>query len=251
MYCFPLCEEKSRCVEGNQCVCIDGFHNGKNGCEKSCEAECIFGECENGVCVCEPGFKMASNSTYNCEPYCNVTCKNGHCVDGNACECYEGYTLHDNGTECVAECEKSCINGTCFEPNMCECNKGYRKINYENDHVCVPVCNEDYEEDAVSIEGDTGCLHGICIAPNVCQCHDGYELSSKHNFTCILKNNTDDCVNCYSIEKLPKKISLRTTFIIIFALLLLVAVASFTYVKFRHHSRNINEKGGYFYQIIF
>lgn len=245
VYCYPPCGANSRCTENNNCVCNEGYHLLKSDCEKICDPECLFGQCENGICVCEPGFKLAANSTYNCEPYCNVTCKNGQCVDGNSCKCDEGYVLNNNDTECEPVCDKVCINGTCLAPNICECHEGFRKNNYDNDHICVPVCNEfnmDFEEDAISVEDGTECLHGICVAPNVCQCDEGYEKSDKHNFTCVLKNDTEECINCYSIEKLPKKMSLRTTFIIIFALFLLVTVISLVYLKFRT-SRNIVEKG--------
>lgn len=244
LYCFPPCANNTHCIEDNICACNDLYHLGRNGCEKICDPECIFGECENGTCVCEPGFKLAVNSTHNCEPYCNVTCKNGHCVDGKVCKCDDGYTLH-NDTECIPVCDKTCVNGTCFEPNICECFEGYHKFGYDNDNVCVPVCNElsDAEEDAVSIENYTGCLHGVCVAPYVCQCDDGYELSNKYNFTCIPKNDAKACINCYSEEKLPKKVSWRTVFIIIFAILLLVTIVASVYLKFNHHSRSINEKG--------
>lgn len=247
LYCDPPCDLNSHCVENNICDCNSGYHKNKsNVCEKTCDHECIFGECRNGECVCESGFKLAVNSSFNCEPFCDVPCKNGHCAGDNVCACDVGYALSSNDTECVAVCEKNCINGICYAPNICECNEGYHQIGYEDDHVCEPRCNEfeSFEEDFMYINGSSGgCLHGTCVAPNTCRCNDGFELSDKNNFTCILKNNTNNCVNCYSLEKLPKKITHQTTFIIIFALLLSVISISVCYVKFFRYRKAVNEKG--------
>lgn len=215
--CHPHCDtpcNNGYCASPNVCGCRDGFilSPKSDRCEQPCPNECLFGECENGVCVCEPGFKLLPDSDHECHPYCNTPCVNGVCQAPDICQCDDGHELR-NGNECVPICNKECVNGTCIAHEMCECNEGFQLRGYQ-DHICVPICGNGI--DTFDDDEDDGCINGTCVSPNQCDCLHGFRLDGD-NYTCIL-------VHDLLIKRADERHSARTTFLIIFAILLIVAI---------------------------
>lgn len=163
---------------------------------------------------------------------------NGVCQAPDICQCDDGHVLQ-NGTECVPICSKECRNGTCIAHEMCECNEGFHLRGYQ-DHICVPICGNSI--DNFDDETDDGCINGTCVEPNQCECLHGFRLEND-NHTCILMNG----LFMKSAEADADQNSARTTFLIIFAVLLIVSIILIIGYYRNYHADgkgyNVGEKG--------
>lgn len=242
--CEAQCENScthGTCVKPNHCECLDGFKmNEKNECEKICLPDCIFGECVNGTCVCETGFRLFNQSTYNCQPYCEKPCVNGTCNGNNTCLCDDGLELSDENV-CEMICSPPCENGECMGNNYCDCQDGYQ-IDYVKVNHCEPICGIDEE----------GCVNGTCISPGLCKCFDGFELYPSNPFVCVLKGVA-------AMKSAPYKAIVSNYVYLILALLIVVftGITLILLVNRRHRkvNYNVDEKGRkskqFFYSYIY
>ncbi|CAH0605443.1 unnamed protein product [Chrysodeixis includens] len=156
LICEPVCSQpcvNGLCVAPETCNCYpDHVQNLEGECIATCPIGCQNGRCAGGECVCNPGFRLDSESKY-CIPVCRDDCSRngGKCVAPNRCECKRGYTSSPDGS-CKPDCGR-CSNGECVGPNECRCLPGYAK-NQTSD--CEPQCV------------NTCSPPNRCIAPNVC-----------------------------------------------------------------------------------
>lgn len=232
--CQPHCDSPCNngyCSSPNNCTCRDGFIQTKNeSCELPCPNECLNGICEMGQCKCHAGYELHNDSDYDCQPQCDPACTDGYCHAPNTCQCFDGFELQ-NGT-CIANCSTECENGKCLSHEKCDCNDGYH-LQFNKPHVCIPICggNDTFDDE------DDGCVNGTCIAPNRCQCEPGFRLYDD-NHTCHIDNEY--------IFAADGRNPLRTSFLIIFAILLtlcgIVAIYFFT-VHTRGKHYDIYERG--------
>lgn len=151
--CKALCENctDGTCIEPNICKCLDGFTmNEDNFCEKVCDPGCVFGKCVNGECICEEGFQLFNQSTFDCQPNFEISCINGTCTDNTTSVWEDTTETNEENTEC------------------------------EGKNNCEPICGINKE----------GCTNGTCIPPGRCECFDGFELHPSSPFVCVLENMT-------------------------------------------------------------
>ena len=108
--------------------------------ETLCTQEnCIHGQCIDGRCQCNYGFRGTL-----CQS-CNYSvCENGQCTEEGGCECYPGWTGSycemninhcDNGDNFFGPCDNrgsvKCIDGN--DTYSCICVIGYTGVNCESD----------------------------------------------------------------------------------------------------------------------
>ena len=162
--------------------------------QKTCEENCVYGECHDGACICEDDYtgewcdeyktcindndckhgrctKYDANYQYcDCDrgwwgAYCDVkipcadqsdNCKYGSCIDGK-CVCYPTHT----GEFCDIKrpCEEYCINGRCID-GQCTCSPTWYGKTCEERVDCKNYCNLH--------------LGGKCI-DNECVCNVGFK----------------------------------------------------------------------------
>lgn len=224
--CEPHCENCTHgtCVEPNHCKCLDGFKMSENNvCEKICLPECIFGECVNGTCVCETGFHLVNESTYNCQPFSEKPCVNGTCIGNDTCLC------DDDEINDEIQCSPPCENGKCKGKNFCDCQDGYQ-LHYVKENYCEPICGVDEE----------GCTNGTCTLPGICKCFDGFELFPSSPFVCVLKEVA-------AMKNAPFK-AIVTNYINLILAVLIVIFTGITLILLvnRRHRKinyNVDEKG--------
>ncbi|KAG9335685.1 hypothetical protein JZ751_004337, partial [Albula glossodonta] len=168
--CPNDCNDQGRCEDG-KCVCFPGFSGpdcGTPTCPSNCNGR---GTCVNGQCVCDSGFTGPDCSEKTCPNDCS---DRGRCVDGE-CVCDSGFA----GPDCS---EKSC-------PNNCN-NKG-RCVNGE----CVcdpgftgPDCSEKSCPNNCNKKGR--CVNGECV------CNPGFTGPDCSEKACPNNcNNKGRCVN--------------------------------------------------------
>ncbi len=87
---------------------------GGNPCK---DVACVNGACEEGTCLCQPGWTGSRCEEKLCEPECGP---HGNCVNG-VCECDPNWA----GPTCDSSfCDPACVNGNCFE-GSCICYTGW------------------------------------------------------------------------------------------------------------------------------
>lgn len=244
--CIAVCDPPCRngtCVLPNRCECDQGyqfFNDSLTVClhegdirrwraqleQEYCEENCQNGNCVEGKCLCNVGFRPSANDEFNCQPFCEKPCLNGVCAGNNRCRCFEGYMNVEDGSRCDPVCENECVNAKCVGPNECECDDGYvfaqdsvyqcvkvlsmaeiaRKKKQEmckarcENGICIEgVCkcaegyyNADSSRTTCEPQCSENCTNGQCIAPNECQCNAGYEMSEEHGCKPICEQ---DCIN--------------------------------------------------------
>lgn len=211
--CEAFCENctDGTCVEPHICKCLDGFSMTENNvCEKLCDPDCIFGKCVNGKCICEEGFELFNQTTFDCRrPYFEISCINGSCIDNNTTSVWE------ETTETIEDfpCSPPCDNEECVETNNCE-----------------PTCGINNE----------GCTNGTCIPPGICKCFDGFEFHPSSPFVCVLENMT-------SMESAPVK-AIITNYISLILALVIVGLMGMTLILWLNRQNckvnyNVDEKG--------
>ncbi|KXJ77512.1 hypothetical protein RP20_CCG007371 [Aedes albopictus] len=246
-FCEPPCRNGT-CVLPSRCECDQGFefYNGSSHIclrvdevqrfkiqleQNRCEASCRNGNCEEGKCFCNVGFRHAANDEFNCQPYCEKPCLNGVCAGDNRCRCFEGYENANNPSQCDPICEPGCWNGHCVGPNECSCNVGFvpeegslhrceneltklEAVVKERQKLCKAKCSNGvcmegickcaegfYNVDKTKMTCEPwcteGCPNGHCTAPGECTCDEGYVYTEDHGCKAICMQ---DCVNGYCSE---------------------------------------------------
>ncbi|XP_035651208.2 tenascin-X-like isoform X2 [Oncorhynchus keta] len=141
--CPNECSDQGRCEDG-KCVCFPGF-SGPDCSLSDCPGNCNDkGKCVNGQCVCDPGFTGPDCSSESCPGNCNNKgrCENGQCV------CNTGFTGPDCSTKaCPGNCNNKgqCVNGKCV------CNTGFTGPDCST-KTCPGNCNNKGQ-----------CVNGKCV----------------------------------------------------------------------------------------
>lgn len=115
-----------------------------NGCGDSCGA----GVCDDGTCICDPGWVRDATGSCSVQDLCFQTdCgEHGQCNTSNGdCVCDEGWTL-DNNNKCnkADPCyQVDCgVHGTCNSTTgNCDCDFGYE---VGNDGKCSVEIRDNY-----------------------------------------------------------------------------------------------------------
>ncbi|XP_055592870.1 fibrillin-2-like isoform X2 [Uranotaenia lowii] len=201
--CIPMCDPQCKnatCVLPNRCECDLGykFYNGSlHTClhvedinrihmelmQAQCEEKCIYGNCLDGKCLCNEGFRLSKKDEFICQPHCDNPCSHGVCSGNNRCQCFEGYRSVANGSGCEPICEPECLNGLCVSPNECKCLPGHSSEPHSK-HKCE---SETTKQESVAREKQrkckSKCVNGICIE-GVCKCYEGYSTSPESKMIC-------------------------------------------------------------------
>ncbi|XP_070970122.1 tenascin-like isoform X2 [Oncorhynchus clarkii lewisi] len=168
--CPNECSDQGRCEDG-KCVCFPGF-SGPDCSLSDCPGNCNDkGKCVNGQCVCDPGFTGPDCSSESCPWNCNNKgrCENGKCV------CNTGFT----GPECSTKaCPGNCNNKGRCENGKCVCDPGFTGPNCSSES-CPGNCNNKGR-----------CENGKCV------CNTGFTGPDCSTKACPGNcNNKGQCVN--------------------------------------------------------
>ncbi|XP_063321761.1 tenascin [Pelmatolapia mariae] len=193
--CPSECSDQGRCEDG-KCVCFPGF-TGPDCSQSNCPGDCSNnGKCVNVQCVCDPGFTGPDCSLRSCPDNCN---NQGRCVNGK-CVCNSGFTGPSCSDEsCPGNCKKRgvCVNGQCVcKPGFTghDCSLRSCPDNCNNQGRCVNgkcVCNSGFTGPSCSDESCPGnCKkRGVCVNGQ-CVCNPGF---TGHD--CSLRSCPDNCNN--------------------------------------------------------
>ncbi|XP_010898820.2 tenascin-X isoform X3 [Esox lucius] len=199
--CPNECSDQGRCEDG-KCLCFPGFR-GPDCSLSDCPGNCNDkGKCVNGQCVCDPGFTGPDCSSVSCPSNCN---NKGQCVDGQ-CVCNQGFT----GPDCSSvSCPGNCNNkGRCVD-GQCVCNPGFTGPdcssvscpgNCNNKGRCVDgqcVCNPGFTgPDCSSVSCPGNCNNkGQCV-DGQCVCNPGFTGPDCSSVSCPGNcNNKGRCVD--------------------------------------------------------
>ncbi|XP_042151522.1 tenascin-X-like isoform X3 [Oncorhynchus tshawytscha] len=168
--CPNECSDQGRCEDG-KCVCFPGF-SGPDCSLSDCPGNCNDkGKCVNGQCVCDPGFTGPDCSSESCPGNCNNKgrCENGQCV------CNTGFTGLDCSTKaCPGNCNNKgqCVNGKCV------CKTGFTGPDCST-KACPGNCNNKGQ-----------CVNGKCVCDSSFTGPDCSSESCPGNC-----NNKGQCVN--------------------------------------------------------
>lgn len=131
--------------------------------------DCGNGDCLDGVCDCDPGYKKDASGKCSLVLCDGIDCVHGTCVDG-VCDCDPGYGLDANGKCTIDSCAIiDCVNGTCVN-GVCDCDPGY---SLDANGKCT----------VVSCAG-VDCGHGTCV-DGLCNCDPGYERDASGKCTVV------------------------------------------------------------------
>ncbi|XP_021427695.2 tenascin isoform X2 [Oncorhynchus mykiss] len=168
--CPNECSDQGRCEDG-KCVCFPGF-SGPDCSLSDCPGNCNDkGTCVNGQCVCDPGFTGPDCSSESCPGNCNNKgrCENGKCV------CNTGFTGPDCSTKA---CPGNCNNKGRCENGKCVCNTGFTGPDCST-KACPGNCNNKGQ-----------CVNGKCV------CNTGFTGPDCSTKACPGNcNNKGQCVN--------------------------------------------------------
>ncbi|XP_070996339.1 tenascin-like isoform X1 [Oncorhynchus clarkii lewisi] len=168
--CPNECSDQGRCEDG-KCVCFPGF-SGPDCSLSDCPGNCNDkGKCVSGQCVCDPGFTGPDCSSESCPGNCN---NKGQCVNGQ-CVCDPGFTGPDCSSEsCPGNCNNKgrCVNGQCV------CDSGFTGPDCSSES-CPGNCNNKGR-----------CVNGQCV------CDPGFTGPDCSSESCPGNcNNKGRCVN--------------------------------------------------------
>ncbi|XP_038822234.1 tenascin-X-like [Salvelinus namaycush] len=168
--CPNECSDQGRCEDG-KCVCFPGF-SGPDCSLSDCPGNCNDkGKCVNGQCVCDPGFTGPDCSSESCPGNCNNKgrCENGQCV------CNTGLTGPDCSTKA---CPGNCNNKGRCENGQCVCNNGFTGPDCST-KACPGNCNNKGR-----------CENGQCV------CNTGFTGPDCSTKACLGNcKNRGKCVN--------------------------------------------------------
>ncbi|XP_064205039.1 tenascin-X-like isoform X5 [Anguilla rostrata] len=168
--CPNDCSDQGRCDQG-KCICFPGF-SGPDCSSTTCPSNCNNrGTCVNGQCLCETGFTGSDCSENSCPNNCN---NKGQCVNGQ-CVCDSGFM----GTDCSAKsCPNNCKNnGKCVN-GKCVCNSGFTGTDCSA-KSCPSNCSNRGR-----------CVNGQCVCDSGFMGTDCSAKSCPNNC-----NNNGKCVN--------------------------------------------------------
>ncbi|XP_051171553.1 multiple epidermal growth factor-like domains protein 11 [Leptopilina boulardi] len=153
--CEPICDnscENGHCTSPGNCTCNEDYEKDKNNnCIVKCK--CTHGTCreDNGLCICEDGYKLSFENSTICIPICYNACINGECIAPQECKCHDNYIINNdsnNNSTCVSICGVECIHGLCIpEQKACDCYYGWTGRSCEVPSKCAAIF-----EDALSGE---------------------------------------------------------------------------------------------------
>ncbi len=179
-----------------------------NVCERICLPGCIFGECINGMCICENGFEL----------------ENGICIDKTTPE-WEDDSIKTTTTDDSEFEDPYIITSTDNFESECSCENE----DCSGDNNCQPDCGITTE----------GCINGSCIALGECKCFDGFQLYTSSPYVCVLEQQIA------AIESAPIKAYL-TNYVSVIVGLLIVGVMGITLILLLNRRKvnyNVDEKG--------
>ncbi|XP_042151521.1 tenascin-like isoform X2 [Oncorhynchus tshawytscha] len=193
--CPNECSDQGRCEDG-KCVCFPGF-SGPDCSLSDCPGNCNDkGKCVNGQCVCDPGFTGPDCSSESCPGNCNNKgrCENGQCV------CNTGFTGLDCSTKaCPGNCNNKgqCVNGKCVCDSSFtgpDCSTKSCPGNCSNRGKCVNgqcVCDSGFTGPDCSAKAcPNNCSNkGRCVSGK-CVCEVGFSGQD-----CAAKGCPDNCSN--------------------------------------------------------
>lgn len=111
--------------------CCDGYERNETTgrCESNCETNCFGGNCVDGSCTCQQGWRHEDG-------VCKPLCING-CPDRNSYVSFN-YFSKSKLYITLTFIFFYLIQLQCFAPpNVCECKFGWEKV---TDDQCRPVC---------------------------------------------------------------------------------------------------------------
>ncbi|XP_060771436.1 tenascin isoform X1 [Neoarius graeffei] len=167
--CLNDCSDQGRCENG-KCVCFPGF-SGPDCSVSNCPGDCSNkGKCVNGKCVCDPGFTGPDCSAKTCPKNCS---SHGRCMNGR-CVCNAGFTGPDCST---TQCPENCNKGRCVK-GKCVCNTGFTGPDC-SERSCRRNCNNKGR-----------CVNGKCV------CDEGFTGPDCSERSCPRNcNNKGRCVD--------------------------------------------------------
>ncbi|XP_058475370.1 serine-rich adhesin for platelets isoform X2 [Solea solea] len=199
--CLNECSDQGRCEDG-KCVCFPGF-SGLDCSDSNCPGNCRGnGRCTDGQCLCDPGFTGPDCSEVTCPDNCS---DRGRCVEGK-CVCDTGFTGDDcSENACPGDCNNRgrCVNRKCVcDPGFTgpDCSEGTCPDNCSNRGRCVDgkcVCDTGFTSVACSeIACPRNCnKRGRCVNGE-CVCNPGFSGLDCSKRACPLNcSNRGRCVN--------------------------------------------------------
>lgn len=236
---YELCTQVSisKCVDGTVCACSrnstcpDGYYCDKSFCVDKCR-KMICGRnaiCEEGQCVCLPGYTGNPNDIQLGCNYDNICVSDGDCNDNEIC-----LQISKNARKCVDSCSKLqcgpnslcvsashqahciCTEGYVGKPNDiksgCHLQQGSNEVECNinadctDSQICIPV---DGTMKCTDLCSSVGCsADEICKVLNNsarCDCKEGY-LWNPVSSSCEQPSTPDcqddnDCEEKYSCQK--------------------------------------------------
>ena len=193
----------------NKCQCVAGWSGQLCDLKLGC-GECFNGQCSNGTCACNKGYRGASCNKRICEGKGGITCSgHGKCVkDSNGfdskCECVKGFTgaqceglmcpTDKNGLTCGGDDRGSCN----LETKQCEC---HCDIDSKDPKKCFGGAACEKLACGASVANSAVCSNrGTCAVEGegndkafMCKCRSGYAGQICEITKCPVADNDEEC----------------------------------------------------------